>query len=264
MTGSAPQHHSGDPPPRPTRSTSGPWRGSVVGGDDLSRPGAARGDHASRRARYWLGVLALALLMAMLVRIFVAETFVIPSSSMQPLLEPGDRVVVGKVGSRQVNRGDVVVFNGTATFGRLPGSSGPAGLVDQAADLLAGRPDSSDYVKRVIGVGGDRVACCSTSGAVTVNGSVLREPYLYPGDRPSEVPFEVVVPAGRVWLMGDHRSDSADSRFHLGDPGGGTVAETDVVGSVSFRFWPVDRIGGPATQGQVIPRAVTLDERGRG
>ncbi len=199
-----------------------------------------------QRLRGWWLVLAC-LLVALLFRLLIAESFVIPSASMQPGLEPGDRVFVTKLRSNPPRRGDVVVFDGSTTFGALPRPDGLPGLVAGLADLLAGRPNSSDYVKRVIGVGGDRVTCCTSTGQLSINGQPLAEPYLYPGDRPSELRFDIIVPPGRLWLMGDHRSDSADSRSHLGGPGGGTVAVGDVVGPVSFRFWPLDRLGGVAS-----------------
>jgi signal peptidase I len=104
-------------------------------------------------------------------------------------------------------------------------------------------PDGTDFVKRVIGVGGDRVACCDEAGRVTVNGVPLDEAsYLFPGDSPSDQSFDVIVPAGMLWLMGDHRSNSADSRAHLGDPGGGMVPESRVVGRVMNVLWPLNRI----------------------
>lgn len=197
------------------------------------------------RLRGWWLVIGC-LLAALLFRLVIAESFVIPSASMQPGLEPGDRVFVTKLRSSPPQRGDVVVFDGAATFGPLPRPEGVPGLVARLADLLAGRPNSSDYVKRVIGVGGDRVTCCTGTGQLSINGQPLAEPYLFPGDQPSELRFDIIVPPGRLWLMGDHRSDSADSRSHLGGPGGGTVAVGDVVGPVSFRFWPVDRLGSVA------------------
>ena len=99
-------------------------------------------------------------------------------------------------------------------------------------------------MKRVIGVGGDRVQCCDASGRLTVNGVPLDEPYLYPGDVPSRDAFDVVVPAGKLWVMGDHRSISQDSRAHLGDPGGGFVPEDRVIGRAFAVVWPFGRFEG--------------------
>jgi signal peptidase I len=103
-------------------------------------------------------------------------------------------------------------------------------------------PDSTDFIKRVIGVGGDRVTCCDTDGRITVNGVPLLEDYLYPGDAPSLQPFDVEVPEGMLWVMGDHRSASADSRSHLGSPGGGFIPEDAVVGRAMNVVWPLSRL----------------------
>jgi len=110
-------------------------------------------------------------------------------------------------------RGDVVVFDGSGYFG------------------------DADYIKRVVGVGGDRVVC--ERGRIKVNGEPVDEPFLYPGDAPSQVPFDVVVPEGSLFLLGDHRSDSSDSRDHLGQPGGGMVPVSEVIGRADWIAWPV-------------------------
>lgn len=192
-------------------------------------------------------IVALMIAIAVLARWFVIEPFSIPSESMQPGLAPGDRVLVTKFAPlRRVQRGDVVVFDGTTTFGEVEHDEANAfaGLLRGVAESIAGRSGEADYVKRVIGIGGDRVKCCAADGRLEVNGASVDEPYLYPADSPSTQRFEVLVPVGRVWLMGDHRSRSADSRSHLASPGGGTVAEDDVIGPVAVRVWPLDRLGG--------------------
>jgi signal peptidase I len=125
------------------------------------------------------------------------------------------------------------------------------------ASTLSIHLNESDYVKRVVGLPGDRVVCCDARGLLTINDTEVEEPYLYPGDRPSDLTFDVTVPAGRVWVMGDHRSDSADSRAHLGDPGGGMVRLDDVIGRAGLIYWPPGRVGilpAPASWG-AIPAA---------
>jgi signal peptidase I len=123
--------------------------------------------------------------------------------------------------------------------------TGPTDPVGRALDWV-GRtiglapPDERDFVKRVIGVPGDRVRCCDAQGRVTVNGAALDETsYLYPGNAASEVSFDVVVPPGKLWVMGDHRAASSDSRAHLGDPGGGFVPEDRVIGRAFAVVWPL-------------------------
>ncbi|GMA88823.1 hypothetical protein GCM10025868_40730 [Angustibacter aerolatus] len=190
---------------------------------------------------------AVALVLALLVRVLFVQAFAIPSGSMEPTLDPGDRVLVSRIAYRvgDVQRGDVVVFDGQGSFSDAPPAPvGALARVVRAAGSAVGlRPSEHDFVKRVVGLPGDRVACCGTDGRLTVNGVPLDEPYVLPGDSPSDVRFDVVVPPGRLWVMGDHRSDSADSRAHLGDPGGGTVPVERVVGRVVLRFWPLDRAG---------------------
>lgn len=185
-----------------------------------------------------------------LITTFIAKPFSIPSGSMENTFQVGDRVLVNRLvyHFRPIERGDVVVFDGTDSF--VPASQ------EEAVNPIAGaltwlgrsvgivQPEGTDFIKRVIGVGGDTVACCDAQGRVTVNGVPLQEEsYLYPGDAPSDQAFEVAVPAGMMWVMGDHRSNSADSRAHLGDPGGGMVPESQVVGRAMNVLWPIPRIG---------------------
>ncbi len=185
----------------------------------------------------------MALLLVLLVRGLLVQSFSVGSTSMQPTLEPGERILVSRVHrGPSVARGDVVVFDGDAAFGGRPGGGQLGQILRSMASLLS-FDTGTDYVKRVIGTPGDRVACCDATGSVTVNGIPLAEPYLYAGDAASTVRFDAIVPPGRIWVMGDHRSESGDSRSRLGQPGGGMVALDDVIGTVWVRYWPVSRLG---------------------
>ena len=205
-------------------------------------------------------LVLIAVTLTLLLRLLVVQAFYIPSGSMEPTLSVGDRVLVSKlayVGSA-VARGDVVVFDGGGTFAPETPASASSGLLGRLADAVGGflgvAPSERDFVKRVVGVGGDRVACCDAAGRLTVNGAALAEPCVKAGDPASDVRFDVVVPPGRLWLMGDHRSDSADSRAHLGDPGGGTVPVDRVVGKVVLTFWPVAHAGHPSASSNGEPQ----------
>ncbi|MBT3152896.1 signal peptidase I [Streptomyces sp. CHD11] len=180
-----------------------------------------------RRITHWLpgGRITLTLLPCLLfllaVNTFVARPFEIPSGSMEPGLRVGDRVLVNKLAygfGEGPGRGDVIVFDGTGYFGE------------------------ADYIKRVVGVGGDHVVCCDGEGRVRVNGrSVDESRFVFPGDSPSTVPFDVVVPGGRLFVLGDHRGNSSDSRDRLGSPGGGMIPVDRVIGRAGAIVWPLAR-----------------------
>ena len=189
-------------------------------------------------------LLVLALVVSAIVKTFFVQMFFVPSGSMRPLFVEDDRILVQKVSywSGDVQRGDVVVFDDPG--GRWLGSEGAPALtpVQKLLSEVGLYPTGGHLVKRVIGVGGDRVVCCDEDGRVTVNGVPLSEKsYLMPGATPSDRPFDVKVPRGRLWVMGDNRSNSEDSRFHQDLPGGGTVPARDVVGKVYAIVWPFDR-----------------------
>ena len=227
--------------------------GSDAGGGGSQPPGSGGGRrHATpaRKRSFWREfpiLVVVALLLAVIIKTYAIQAFFIPSGSMQNTLEINDRVLVNKIvyDTRSIHRGDIVVFNGDGSWdpGTVPTSENFLVKFYQGFASMFGFGSPGDIlIKRVIGLPGDKVACCDAQGRVTVNGVALNETsYLYPGNAPSEVRFSITVPPGRLWVMGDHRLISDDSRDHLGDPGGGTVPESAVVGRAFVIIWPVSR-----------------------
>lgn len=198
-------------------------------------------------------LLVLALGASVLVKAFFVQMFFVPSASMHPTLIEDDRIVVEKVSmwDGQVDRGDVVVFKDPG--GWLGATPVPTGF-QKFLSIIGLYPEGGHLVKRVIGVGGDHVVCCDKRGRITVNGVALHErEYLPKHTAPSLKQFNVHVPEDAVWVMGDNRSNSEDSRYHQDQPGKGTVPAEDVVGRVGVIVWPLDRI-------QILHRPDTFDD----
>jgi signal peptidase I len=216
----------------------------VTAGEPGTQPVSSSTAAEPPRTRWW-PYLLLAVVLVILLRAFVVQSFSVPSGSMEPTLEPGDRILANRLVRGDLHRGDIVVFDGTRAF-PVSGEEPTSGALATLSRALAGAltfDTGTDYVKRVIGLPGDRVVCCDGSGRLQVNGVGVDEPYLMPGDRPSDLTFDVVVPADRLWVLGDHRSESGDSRSYLGRPGGGMVPVGEVIGQVTVRYWPPSRLG---------------------
>lgn len=222
--------------PRSHRRTRPPDPGAVPSTRALLR--AARRRRLRRvQAVAVLGVLVLMLL----VRGAVFQAFSIPSPSMESTLAINDRVLVNKLSYApfgEVQRGQIIVFDGRGSF---LAEGGSPGLLDRLRGAIGFGGDDEHFVKRVIGIPGDHVVCCDAGGKLMINGTSLDEPYIFGTDLPSQDRFDIRVPPERVWVMGDHRSRSADSRAHLGAPGGGTVPIDKIVGRAVAIVWPPGR-----------------------
>ncbi len=197
-----------------------------------------------------LVILLVAFTVSFLLKTFLVRSFYIPSGSMEHTLEVNDQILVNQLvpGMVGLQRGDVVVFEDPGGWLSLPASArtaAPSGLGALMQTLGLAADTSTDYVvKRVIGVGGDRVACCDSSGRVTVNGVPLDEPYIVIPEgetAASDLEFDVIVPEGSVWVMGDNRYASIDSRYHQDEPGRGFVSVDEIVGRAFVVHWPLSQ-----------------------
>ena len=243
---------------------SDPLAGPRVAGSSTAALAPPDPKPAARRQRpLWqemLLLIAIALGLAIIIKTFFLQAFYIPSKSMDDTLVKNDRILVEKVSywSGDVQRGDIVVFDDSGDWlgpGEAPEATNP---LTRALEIFGLYPTGGHLVKRVIGIGGDHVRCCDDQGRVTVNGVPLHEgSYLPPGVRPSDGPngiFNVHVPADHLWVMGDNRGASSDSRAHQ-DLGTGFVPVDDVVGKVFVVVWPPDHAG-------LIHRPDTFDAAG--
>jgi signal peptidase I len=221
--------------------------------------GRARRENAAKKGsllRELPVLLLIAFVLALVVKTFFVQAFFIPSGSMEETLHgcagcTGDRVLVNKVPYwfGEPDPGDIVVFKGPDTWTPEVSVAEPENWFASAM-LWLGRavgvapPSEDDFVKRVIAVEGQTVQCCDPEGRVTVDGEPIDEPYIHENNPIESREFgPVTVPEGRLWVMGDHRSGSADSRSHVGDKYGGTVAVDDVIGKAAMIVWPVTRFG---------------------
>ncbi|MBT2213704.1 signal peptidase I [Actinomadura sp. NEAU-AAG5] len=200
-------------------------------------------------------LIVVAVVLALVIKAFAVQAFYIPSGSMQNTLQVGDRVLVNKIvyHTRDIARGDVVVFNGLDSWDPETQVKEPGNPVSKALHAVGSAfgvaPNEKDYIKRVIGIPGDHVKCCDAQGRITVNDVPLDEksylftdPITHEQNKPSNDPFDVTVKEGQLWVMGDHRELSYDSRSHRGDPGGGTIPTDRVIGRAFVIVWPLNRL----------------------
>ena len=263
-----------DPAPSPSANGASPHAASAKTGRRK-----ARSDKQPNRPliRELPILIVVALVIAIVIKTFVVQAFVIPTGSMQDTLEINDKILVNKLvyHFRPIHAGDIVVFDGSGSWNAPASSAGPAPnalarvyddtlrkLFDSVGGLFGTPIGQTDYVKRVIGVPGDHVVCCNAQGLITVNGVPLHEQsYLYPGDQPSSHPygipgqFNVTVPAGYLWVLGDHRAVSDDSRGHEADPGNGMIPEDMVIGRTFVIVWP-------PSQWRILPIPSTFKQPG--
>ena len=194
-------------------------------------------------------IVVSALVVAVIIKTFFVHFFFVPSGSMQNTLAIGDRIAVNKFSAMfsDIRRGEVVVFKDPSNWlGSPPVPTGNVIIreIKRALVDVGVEPDpATQYlVKRAVGVGGDHIVCCDAKGRLQVNGTSVTEKYLFPGNTPSDSTFDVTVPKGFIWVMGDHRGASADSRFHTDDVHKGFVPLNDVVGRAELVVWPLSHI----------------------
>ncbi|MFJ9556945.1 signal peptidase I [Nocardiopsis sp. NPDC101807] len=231
----------------------------VVGQEPEEKADAemSKSQSSEKKGSFWKELpilIVIAVVLAFVIRTWVMQAFYIPSTSMENTLLVGDRVLVNKVvyQIRDIERGEVVVFNGNGSWDdpntvTVPEPTNPvAGAFSWVQQQLGAAPTGKEYIKRVIGLPGDTVECCDEQNRILVNGVPLEEDaYLYPGSVASHTEFgPIEVPEGHLWLMGDHRAISYDSRLNQNNPGGGAVPIDHVVGRAFVIIWPFNQVGG--------------------
>lgn len=214
-----------------------PSRQSIKNDDD-----SRRRSHPFRWLLELLVIVAGAAAIAVLLRMFVVQVYQIPSESMNNTLQSGSRIAVNRIPvlGKEVERGDVVVFQDTEGW-MEPVAAGGSNPIRAIGEFLGLIPPNGEQVlvKRVIGTGGDTVSCCDIDGRLQVNGVPIDEPYLLAPGTVSTPEFSVVVPEGRLWVMGDNRSNSADSVYHYFRGDEATIDQSAVIGRAWAEIWPV-------------------------
>lgn len=195
-------------------------------------------------------LIIVALAVSIVIKTFLVQFFYIPSGSMENTLQINDRVAVNKVPfiGKSIKRGDVVVFRDPDNWLPEPYVGDQNKFIAKIKDGFVAvgvlpNPAKQYLVKRVIGVAGDKVECCSKDKKLMINGVEIDEPYIFAGNTASDTNFNVTVPAGKVWVMGDHRGASADSRFHQDDINNGMVPNSKITGKVVGIIWPIKHLG---------------------
>ena len=195
-------------------------------------------------------LIIVALAVSIVIKTFLVQFFFIPSGSMENTLQINDRVAVNKVPfiGKSIKRGDVVVFRDPDNWLPEPYVGDQNKFIAKIKDAFVAvgvlpNPAKQYLVKRVIGVAGDKVECCSKDKKLMINGVEIDEPYIFAGNTASDTNFNVNVPAGKIWVMGDHRGASADSRFHQDDINNGMVPNSKITGKVVGIIWPIKNLG---------------------
>ena len=256
-----PENHARIPEPRPDGDSGVPAEaasGTPGQGPDAPASGAAGSRAAAKSAAKpagspvfaWLKevatVVVIAVVLSFLIKTFLFRAFFIPSESMVNTLEVDDRIFVNLLVPEPfaLNRGDVVVFRDTKGWLQAAPEQpqGPFTWVQDGLTFVGLLPDNSEQhlVKRVIGLPGDHVVCCDAGGRLTINGTPINESYINPAEVPQIRNFDVTVPEGKVWVMGDNRNHSADSRAHM-DSDGGFIDIADLEGKAAVIAWPLSR-----------------------
>jgi signal peptidase I len=195
-------------------------------------------------------LVVVALVVSLVIKTVLVQFFFIPSGSMENTLQINDRVAVNKLPfiGKSIGRGDVVVFRDPDNWLPEPYTTEQNKFMAKAKEALVAvgvlpNPAKQYLVKRTIGISGDNVECCSKGKKLMINGVEIDEPYIFAGNSASDTNFNVTVPEGKIWVMGDHRGASADSRFHQEDINNGMVPLSKVTGKVVGIIWPIKNLG---------------------